>query len=67
MGTESINGDVALELETLDKLLADAEFEGARELISSLRARYGELSRTSGAEAYMARMELLADQGADTP
>lgn len=67
MGTESINGDVALELKTLDQLLADAEFEGARELISSLRARYGELSRTSGAEAYMARMELLADQGADTP
>jgi predicted ATP-binding protein involved in virulence len=67
MDTESINGDVAQELEKLDQLLAEAEFEKARELISSIRSKYGELSRTSGAEAYIARMELLADQEADTP
>jgi predicted ATP-binding protein involved in virulence len=67
MDTESINGDVAQELDRLDQLLADAEFEKARELISSIRCKYGELSRTSGAEAYMARMELLADNGAETP
>jgi len=67
MDTESINGDVAQELERLDQFLADAEFEKARDLISSIRCKYGELTRTSGAEAYMARMELLADQGTESP
>jgi predicted ATP-binding protein involved in virulence len=66
MDTESINGEVAQELDKLDQLLADADFEEARRLIQSIRYKYGELSRTCGAEAYMERMELLAESGAET-
>ncbi len=62
MHAETINKAAAADLEALERLIADAEFERAREKIADLRRAYGELVRLAGAEAYMARMEILADR-----
>ena len=62
MHADTINQVVAGKLAQLDKLLADGEFTQARENVESLRNSYGDLARLAGAEAYMARMEILADQ-----
>jgi predicted ATP-binding protein involved in virulence len=67
MKADSINAEVARDLDELERLLEETEFEAARSKISEIRGRYGELARTAGAEAYMARMDILADHEANTP
>jgi predicted ATP-binding protein involved in virulence len=62
MHADTINKAAAADLDALDQFLADAEFERARDKIADLRRTYGELVRLAGAEAYMARMEILADR-----
>jgi hypothetical protein len=67
MGADSLNADVAKELDELDQLLGNAEFDAARAKVAAIRKAYGELTRTAGAEAYMARMEILADEEIKIP
>jgi predicted ATP-binding protein involved in virulence len=60
MGTEAMNGTAAQALKELDDLIADANFDAARERIRQIRNQYGELAKTTSAESYMSQMEILA-------
>ncbi len=62
MHAKIMSKDPARAFDELDQLMAAAEFEKARIRIDELRRSYGTLARLDGAEAYMARMEILADQ-----
>jgi predicted ATP-binding protein involved in virulence len=68
MGADVMNAAAAKALGELEDLLADANFEEAREKIKAIRASYGELPKTTSAETYMNQMEIMAtDDGANRP
>jgi len=51
------------DLNRLEQLLEDANFEDARKLLHTMRKKYhGELADISAAEGYMAQMDVLAEE-----
>lgn len=60
MIAEAMNESAAKAIEELERLIADANFEEAREKIKKIRAEYGELPKTTNAESYMNQMEIMA-------
>lgn len=62
MGAEIVNAEAAKEFETISKLIDDADFEAAQERISDYRKRMGNLPELEASEAYMTRVEALAEE-----
>lgn len=62
-GASPLNAEAKKDFDELEKLLGDVDFDAARQKVTEIRRKYhGELGAAVRAEAYMDRMEILADE-----
>jgi predicted ATP-binding protein involved in virulence len=63
MGAEIVNAEAAEEFAVISGLIDDGDFEAAQARINAYRQRMGNLPELEASEVYMARVEVLANDG----